>query len=181
MKMNLPALLAGRYLRSRKSHSAVGAIAAVSVAGMAVATAAIVCVLSVFNGFHQSIGERLDTLAPDVLVEPAQGKVFADAEAVASKASRVKGVAVATPTLADNALVLLQGREMPVYLMGINPADYARTTSIAELIDPKEGKYLKAGLDRGLPESVISVGVARQIGALPEDNLLIFAPKRKGR
>ena len=181
MKMNLPALLAGRYLRSRKSHSAVGAIAAVSVAGMAVATAVIVCVLSVFNGFHQSIGERLDTLAPDVLVEPAQGKVFADAEAVASKASRVKGVAVATPTLADNALVLLQGREMPVYLMGINPADYARTTSIAELIDPKEGKYLKAGLDRGLPESVISVGVARQIGALPEDNLLIFAPKRKGK
>ena len=164
MKMNLPALLAGRYLRSRKSHSAVGAIAAVSVAGMAVATAAIVCVLSVFNGFHQSIGE-----------------LSADAEAVASKASRVKGVAVATPTLADNALVLLQGREMPVYLMGINPADYARTTSIAELIDPKEGKYLKAGLDRGLPESVISVGVARQIGALPEDNLLIFAPKRKGK
>ena len=72
----LPAIIAGRYLRSKKSHTAVGAIATVSVIGMAVATAAIVCVLSVFNGFRSVIGERLDTLAPDVLAEPAKGNVF---------------------------------------------------------------------------------------------------------
>ena len=66
MGMKLAARIAWRYLWSKKSHSAVGAIAAVSITGVAVATAAIVCVLSVFNGFRDVLTERLDTLSPEV-------------------------------------------------------------------------------------------------------------------
>lgn len=177
----LPARIAGRYLRSRKSHSAVGAIATVSIIGMAVATAAIVCVLSVFNGFKSVIGERLDTLAPDVLVEPAAGKVFTHADSIAAMVGRIKGVAVATPTVADNALIIASGREMPVFLVGVDPDAYARVTSIRQLIDPKEGKYLKAGIEHGIPESTISIGVASQMSSFPEDHLLLFTPRREGK
>ena len=70
----LPARIALRYLRAPKSHSAVSAISIISVVGVAVATAAIVCVLSVFNGFRSLLSEKLDILAPDVLVTPAVGK-----------------------------------------------------------------------------------------------------------
>lgn len=177
----LPARIAGRYLRSRKSHSAVGAIAAVSIIGMAVATAAIICVLSVFNGFKSVIGDRLDTLTPDVLVEPAAGKIFMDADSVAAIVGRIKGVDVVTPTLADNALIIFNGREMPVFLVGVDPENYAKTTHIRQLIDPKEGRYLKGGMDRGMPETAISIGVASQMSTFPEDCLLLFTPRRKGK
>ncbi|MDE6681735.1 MAG: ABC transporter permease, partial [Muribaculaceae bacterium] len=54
--------IAWRYLMAKKSHSAVSAIAAVSVAGVAVAPAAIVCVLSVFNGFRNLLAEGYGNL-----------------------------------------------------------------------------------------------------------------------
>ena len=76
--------MAWRYLRARKSHSAVTAIARVSVAGVAVATAAIVCVLSVFNGFREVLAGRLDLMSPDVMVSPASGKTFADGDSLAA-------------------------------------------------------------------------------------------------
>ena len=85
MKQDLTAAIAWRYLLSKKSHGAVGTISTVSLCAMAVATAAIVCVLSVFNGFREGIAEKLDTLAPDVMVTPAKGKTFAEAEKLAAR------------------------------------------------------------------------------------------------
>ena len=55
-------------------------MAILSVAGRAVATAAIICVLSVFNGFHALLTEKLDILAPDITVGPVHGKTFANAD-----------------------------------------------------------------------------------------------------
>lgn len=177
----LPARIAYRYLRSRKSHSAVGAIATVSIIGMAVATAAIVCVMSVFNGFRSVIGERLDTMAPDVLVEPAQGKVFADAESLSREVSQVKDVAVVTPTLSDNALMIHDGREMPVWLKGVIPGEYERVTKVRALIDPREGRMLTPGYDTGMSETTLSIGVASQLRSVPGDHVMLFAPRRQGR
>ena len=61
-----------RYVRARRSRSAVKGISITAVVGVAVATAAIVCVLSVFNGFRSVLAEKLDILAPDVLVSPRE-------------------------------------------------------------------------------------------------------------
>ena len=69
-----------------------------SICGMAVATAAIICVLSVFNGFRVVIAGRLDTLSPDVLVTPAKGKTIADGEEPAARILAVEGVERATPS-----------------------------------------------------------------------------------
>lgn len=163
---------------SKKSHSAVGAISAVSVCAMAVATAAIICVLSVFNGFRAEIGKRLDTLAPDVKVTPARGKVFADASGTAARAAKVEGVEMATITLQDNALVICGTREMPVTLKGVIPEEYARVTSVKEKIEP-EGRWL--GAASGETEAVAAIGTASQTGALPGMKMLLFAPRRQGR
>ena len=124
MKPLLPARIALRYLFARKSHSAVTAISAVSICGIAVATAAIVCVLSVFNGFRDILTEKLDTLAPDVMVTPSRGKTFADTDSVLGIVRRVGGVQTATPVVADNALVICNGREMPVLLKGVVADEY---------------------------------------------------------
>lgn len=180
-KSNLDAAIAWRYLLSKKSHGAVGTISTVSMCAMAVATAAIVCVLSVFNGFRDVIASKLDSLSPDVMATPARGKTFADAEKLAADLTRLPEVAVATPTLSDNALVIANGQEMPVKVKGVIPDEYARVTSVRSLIRKDFGSYINDNDPSGPARATIAIGVASRLNAYPEDNMLIFAPRREGR
>lgn len=182
MKQDLTAAIAWRYLLSKKSHGAVGTISTVSLCAMAVATAAIVCVLSVFNGFREVIAEKLDTLAPDVMVTPAKGKTFAEAEKLTARVAAMPGVETATPTLSDNALVICNSQEMPVKLKGVVPADYARVTEVRSLVDADLGRYLADTVaPAGTIPATIAIGTASRLRAYPGAGMLVFAPKRLGR
>lgn len=182
MKQDLTATIAWRYLLSKKSHGAVGTISTVSLCAMAVATAAIVCVLSVFNGFREVIAEKLDTLAPDVMVTPAKGKTFAEAEKLAARVAAMPGVETATPTLSDNALVICNSQEMPVKLKGVVPADYARVTEVRSLVDADLGRYLADTVaPAGTIPATIAIGTASRLRTYPGAGMLVFAPKRLGR
>lgn len=181
MRPSLSAFIALRYLFSKKSHSAVGAITAVSITGMAVATAAIICVLSVFNGFRDLIGEYLDRMAPDIIIEPVKGKVIPQADSLALQLATMPEISVATPTLADNALIIANSHEMPVFLKGVVPEDYVKVTETANLISKDEGRMLHAGLEEGLPETTLAIGIAAQLKIYPDDHILLFAPRRKGK
>ncbi|MDE5868953.1 MAG: ABC transporter permease, partial [Muribaculaceae bacterium] len=128
MKQSLSARIAWRYLRTKKSHSAVGAISVVSICGIAVATAAIICVLSVFNGFKSVIADRVDTLAPDVMVTPANGKAFANGDSVAEVIRTIPEVEIAIPTILENALAIYEGRETPVSIKGADLKEYEKIT-----------------------------------------------------
>ncbi|MDE6421835.1 MAG: ABC transporter permease [Muribaculaceae bacterium] len=173
----LPARIAWRYLRAPKSHSAVSAISVISVVGVAVATAAIICVLSVFNGFRSILSDKLDILAPDVMVTPAVGKTFTDGDSVANVIAEVSGVDMALPAVVDNALAIVDGREMPITLRGVDFQRYPELTRVDSIIT---GGRKLASLDT--KDVVASVGVARQLGFYNGDvPMLIFAPRREGR
>ncbi|MDE5586673.1 MAG: ABC transporter permease, partial [Muribaculaceae bacterium] len=176
---SIPFEIALRYLFGKKSHSAVNAIAIVSVAGVAVATAAVVCVLSVFNGFQSVLTERLDTLAPDLIVTPAQGKTIANGDSLAAAIRRIKGVAVATPTLTDNALAFFNGRETPVTLKGVIPEDYSKVTAVDSLRIAGGTRLQEA--DTPNP-ALLSIGLAYKLSMFDYTQpLMVFAPKRTGR
>ena len=53
--MNLSLYIARRYLFSKKSHQVINIISGVAVAGIALATIAMICTLSVFNGFTEVV------------------------------------------------------------------------------------------------------------------------------
>jgi len=76
MKIPLSLRFAFRYLFSRKSHNVINVISGISVAGMAVGTAALVIILSVFNGFDSLVSNSLSTVDPDIKISPASGKAF---------------------------------------------------------------------------------------------------------
>lgn len=178
MSNTLPVSIAWRYLKAPKSHSAVSAIAITSVVGVAVATAAIICVLSVFNGFHTILNDSLDTLAPDVLVTPAEGKVFNDTDSVLDVVAATEGVAIAMPSVCDNALAMLDGREMPVTIHGVVPEQFAMITTVDSII--VDGIPVADFTDN---DAAIAVGIARQLNALTAngEEMYIFSPKREGR
>jgi len=74
--VRLPFFIARRYLFARKSHNVINVISAISAIGMAIGTAALIIILSVYNGFDALVRSSLSDLDPDVLVSPSRGKVF---------------------------------------------------------------------------------------------------------
>lgn len=198
MKKLLSWRIASRYLKSKKSHGAVSAIAIVSVAGVAIATAAVVVVLSVFNGFRDVLTEKYNILAPDITVSPVKGKVFEGSDSIASALAKVDGVAQAMPMMTDKALALYGGHEFPVTLMGVPTSDYARVTAVESVILPggklpadhyqemPEFEYIEDYeaymASTPMPEALLSIGAAVRLGNVQTgENFLLFAPKREGR
>ena len=169
--------IAWRYLTAPKSHGAVNAISIISVTGVAVATAAIVIVLSVFNGFRYHLNARLDSLTPDVMVTPLLGKTIEQGDSLAQELSRIEGVATAMPEVTDNALMIAGTKEMPITLKGVIPDVFSQITRVDSLL--LDGTPLNGYSDH---EASISVGVAQRLGIYNTgDHLFIFAPKRHGR
>ena len=74
--MNLPLFFAGRYLFAKKSHNVINIISAISAVGMAIGTAALIIILSIYNGLDSMVRDMLGDFDPDILVAPARGKTF---------------------------------------------------------------------------------------------------------
>ena len=74
--MRLAPFIAGRYLFAKKSHNVINIISAISAVGMAIGTAALIIILSVYNGFDSFIRSMLSYVEPDLMIVPSEGKVF---------------------------------------------------------------------------------------------------------
>ena len=74
--MRLAAFIAKRYLFAKKSHNVINVISAISAIGMAIGTAALIIIMSVYNGFDSLIRSMMSNVEPDLLITPATGKVF---------------------------------------------------------------------------------------------------------
>lgn len=182
MNKGLTAAIAWRYLRSKKSMSAVAAISIISLCGMAVATAAIICVLSVFNGFKEITSGRLSHLSADVSVTPSQGKAFSDADSILSLVRAIPGVQRATPVVSDNALVIANNRETPVRLMGVVAPEFRKVTAVDSTI--LEGGSYDISFDKTGEDAshlLLSIGTAMNTGALIGEEITLFVPRRYGR
>ena len=75
--MRLAPFIAGRYLFAKKSHNVINIISAISAIGMAIGTAALIIILSVYNGFDSLIRSMMSNVEPDLMITPSTGKVFA--------------------------------------------------------------------------------------------------------
>lgn len=111
--------IALRYLFSRKRHNAVNVISWISVAGVAVATAAIVCVLSVFNGFSSIALSRLSAIDPDIKISPVSGKTFEAVDSLTQKLAALPQFAAVAPVVEERALAIYAGRQTPVTIKGV--------------------------------------------------------------
>ena len=175
--MNFTLKIALRYLKSKKTHSAVNIISIVAVCGVGITTAAMVCVLSVFNGFTGLIGDKLAKLDPPLVVNAAVGKTIANADSVAGVVAGIDGVSMALPTISDHGLAVFNDFEMPVLIKGV-PDGYETLTDVGDVII--DGDYM---LDDGVAQyTILSVGVALQLRVRPGfvDGVRIYAPKRMG-
>ena len=176
--MNLSLNIALRYLRAKKGHTAVNIISIISVLGVVVTTAALICVLSVFNGFHDLIKDKLSNVDPDIAITATMGKTINDADSVMKVASSIPGVAKVMPVVEDNALAIFADFSMPLKLKGV-PKNYSELTGIDSVV--VEGDFL---LDDGVSRyAVLGVGPAVNLNARPGSlrMLQLYAPQRRGQ
>lgn len=197
--------IAWRYLLSKKKHGAVGVITWISVAGVAVATAATICVLSVFNGFRQVLTSRLEQLSADCVVLPDSGRTFAATDSLLQALRELPQVADVCPVVEDRALAVYAGQEMPVRLMGIDTAVFRRHSRLDSLLIVGTATFQPVMGDAGAAEApdaafseeallaeeldatevnrvVVSAGVGSRLGIPPQDRdrITIIAPRREG-
>ena len=116
----LTLLFARRYLFSKKSHSVINIIAGVSALAVAIPVAAMVILLSVFNGFEGLIRSMYKSFDPDLLVTPTQGKVFAMDSIPADRLRAIPGVAQWSFSLEENALFEYRDRQYIGVMRGIS-------------------------------------------------------------
>lgn len=174
--------IALRYLFAKKSHRAVNVIALISMAGVAVATMAIVVVLSVFNGFTDLAFSHLSVVDPEVKISPKQGKVIEAADSIAGLIEERDDVLAAAVILQERALFVAGDHQMPIIFKGL---DTSKANMIADIdsviIDGVFTDY------NGLPDSLVAVqpavGVAVNLGLRSSPYLAgdIYVPRRVGR
>ena len=176
--MNVPFYIAKRYLFSKKSHNAINVISTVSVCGVAVATMALVCALSVLNGFVSLVSSMLSNFDPELKIVPAHGKVFDPSEPAIQKVKALPEVALWCEVLQDNAQVRYRDRQLTAVVKGVDESFGQLTRIDSILIDSRDGKFVLA--DEVVNYATLGVGTAFALGVRPNyaDPLEIYAPKR---
>lgn len=173
--MNRIALLfARRYLFSSKSHSVINIISGVSAFAVAIPVAAMVILLSVFNGFETMIRGMYRQFDPDVLITPARGKLFT-IDSLPAAQLHAAGAATVSYTLEENALFEYRGRQIIGMMKGVDSV-YADVVPLDSLI--VTGDYrLRLG---DFEEAVVGQGIAYTLGIRTafNDPLLIYVPRR---
>lgn len=137
--MNFPFLIARRYLFAKRSTNAINIITGISVFGVAIGTAALLLVLSVFNGFEDLLSGLFGHFNPEVKVTPAKGKTFAPDSLVLSRIRGLDGVSIASETLEEIAFFEYEGSQDFGVLKGVDN-DFAKVNGIDSTI--REGKYV---------------------------------------
>ena len=131
--MNFPIFVAKRYLFSKKKHNAINIISGISVCGVAFATMALVCTLSVFNGFRDLVANFFTAFDPELKITVVEGKVFNPNETVFKKVKNLASVAVFSESLEDNAVVKYKGRQTVVTIKGVQD-NFQQLTQIDSIL-----------------------------------------------
>lgn len=177
--MNFPFFIARRYLFSKKKTHAINVISFISVIGVAVATTALVIVLSVFNGFQDLVAGFFTNFDPQLKVVPVEGKTVAADDPILTKIRQLPQVEVATETLEDMALAIYNGRQAMVTIKGVDD-NFADLTHITEILYG-DGQFdlHTANLEFG----TIGIRLAQDLGTGSrwQDYLRIYAPRRQGQ
>jgi len=127
--MNFTFEIAKRYLLGRKSTSAINIISWISVIGMTIGTAALILILSVFNGFESLLAGLTSAFNPDLKVEPIKGKFFEVSDDQAKQLRDIEGLIQFTKTVEEVCLFEYKNVQIPGRIKGVDE-NYAQVTSI---------------------------------------------------
>ena len=178
MRKSIEPYIAWRYLFSKKGHNAINIISGISAGALAVVTAAMICVLSVMNGFGSLVEQMFSEFDPVLMVVPAEGQTLrTDTMPVLSLYAR-EDVETISAQLEQTALIRYKDHQTPARVMGVDSL-FTRTAHIDSIIT--DGYY--SVWDGAFDRTVLGRGLAAEIGmnAHFTGALHLYAPERTGK
>ena len=176
--MKLAAFIAQRYLFARKSHNVINIISAISAIGMAIGTAALIIILSVYNGFDSLIKSMMGNVEPDILITPASGKVFVPEGETYDWIYDQPEVKSMCCVLQEQVFINYDGQQGLALVKGVDWI-YEEESPLRDHV--REGKFT---LHRGdVPLAAVGIGLAYEMGISPRflSPIEIYFPSRTGR
>lgn len=174
--MNFPLKIAKRYLFAKKSTNAINIITGISVFGVTIGTAALVIVLSVFNGFEDLLTSLFSNFNPDIKVTPVEGKVFTVDSTKIADLEALAGVEIVAKSLEEVAFFEYQGTQLFGVVKGVD-SFYESISNIDSTI--VEGEFLLE--KNNVPHAVLGQTIASKLMVNIYDDfeeLAIFMAKK---
>lgn len=164
--MNLPFFIAKRYLLSKRKRSFINIISILSLIGVAFSTAALIIVLSVFNGLEDLLRSLNTSFDPELKIEAVEGKSFEFTAELKQKINSIKGVEIVTEVIEDYALVRYREADMVVTIKGMSDNFLDQHRLDNHIVDGKlrlhENNINYAIVGRGV-QYALSIGVESNI------------------
>jgi len=173
--LNFPFYIARRYLFSKKSHNAINVISLISVCGVVIATTALVCALSVYNGFNDLVSSLFSHFDPQLKVTAKYGKVFDPNCSEIAQVKALPEIESYCAVLQDNALIKYKDRQEIGVIKGVDDNFSHLVDLDSVLID---GEFILS--DEVTNYATLGIGLASHLGIKAGfvSPIEIYVPKR---
>ena len=171
--------IALRYIFSKKRHNVINIVSGVSICGVAIATMAMVCILSVFNGFRELAASLFTAFDPQLKVVASAGKTFLRDDPKILRLAKTDGIAVMTHVIEDNVLLRYKEKQAIGVLKGVED-NFEQLTMIDSILVGNGDFVLDDPVvDYGIP----GIGLIGTLncGLKYLEPLEVYAPKREGK
>ena len=160
--MRVAPFIALRYLFAKKSHNVINIISAISAIGMAIGTAALIIILSVYNGFDALIKSMMSNVEPDFLIVPSSGKTFVPEEQAFDMIYDQPEVKSMCCILQDQVFINYDGKQRIAKAKGVDWI-YESESTLGDCMVKGEFKLHKGDI----PMAAVGVGMAYEMGMDP--------------
>ena len=177
--MNFPFFIARRYLFAKKSHNVINVISAISVAGIMLASFALICTLSVFNGFHDLVESLFKDFDPEIKVVASGHKFFAADDERILRVKELDYIEVSTFTLEEQALISYKSKQQIAMIKGVED-NYHDLVGIQNLL---KGNGIFMLQDDVCNYGILGIGLMSRMncGVSPAYPLKLYVPKKDGK
>ncbi|MDP4952716.1 MAG: FtsX-like permease family protein [Flavobacteriales bacterium] len=161
--MKVPFFISKRYLFSKKSRNIINLISGISIFVVACVTAAMICILSAFNGIESLVGTLFTTFDAEISITPEKGKVFEVDEAILASIASIPEAEKHSLILEDDVIVRYGGQPSVATIMGVS-SNLKSITSVATMM--RAGEYLLERNDMAC--AIPGLGIQSELG-IPYD------------
>lgn len=170
--------IAWRYLFAKKQFNAIHIITAISSVAVGVVTAAMICILSVMNGFGVMVEQTFSQFDPDIRITAKNGKSFHLTQETKERLLALSEVNLLSESIEETALIYFEEKQTPVRLVGVDSV-FESLTKIDQTITDGHFEVYDGGFDRAVLGQLLAWKIG--IGARFIHGIQVYAPKRNSK
>ena len=170
--------IAWRYLFAKKQFNAIHIITTISSIAVGVVTAAMICVMSVMNGFGTMVEQMFSQFDPDIRITAQNGKSFHLSQETKDQLLALPDVNLLSESIEETALIYFEDKQTPVQLMGVDSV-FDSLTDIDQIITDGHFEVYDGAFDRAVLGQLLAWKIG--IGARFIHGIQVYAPKRNSK